>query len=240
MVVEQAVVMRAVSAPVGRDFGVLDERLEAALAFEAPYLIERLVKDRVVDSAVLAEELFRELKKYLVLCAVTTDAAIGMHSAMVDAAWHAFILFTSEYTDYGHRYFGGYLPHAPVTESVGAEQRARFSESKFDDFRGRYEALFDEPLPDVWYDINSITPGRRVINTKLGRLTPTHDGSMVQLIDDSGAAILSINELAWPGLNFIAQTSDFYVRELPGELTDEEKVGLAGALLGAGVLRVAP
>ena len=48
------------------------------------------------------------------------------------------------------------------------------------------------------------------------------------------------NTLARDAIDFIARTRDFYVRELPGDLTDDEKVGVVQALVRSGVLRVAP
>ena len=41
-------------------------------------------------------------------------------------------------------------------------------------------------------------------------------------------------------LGFIADTGAFYVRELPGELTDEEKVALIATPIEYKVLRSAP
>jgi hypothetical protein len=52
-----------------------------ALSFQAPYVVERLVKSRVVDSPAEAEKLFTEVKRYLVLCAISPGLDIGMHSA---------------------------------------------------------------------------------------------------------------------------------------------------------------
>ena len=221
----------------------LDERLYEALAFKAPYVIDRLVKDRVADTAASAEELFTEAKKYFVLCDVTRDMAFDMYSTMVDAAWHAFILCTAEYREYGRRYFGKYLDHVPKADDPGAERTPRHSHCKaatFDDFRQRYEALYDEPLPDVWYERHSIVPPRRMINDKAGRLMLVRRDRTITLTDHTGAVLISVNDLAYPALNFVTQTSDFYVRELPGTLTDDEKVGLAQALAKSGVLRVAP
>jgi hypothetical protein len=52
--------------------------------------------------------------------------------------------------------------------------------------------------------------------------------------------VLSVNALALPALNFIATTKDFCVRELPGDLTDDEKAALIRPLVRSGVLRVVP
>ncbi|MGE2719574.1 hypothetical protein [Mycolicibacterium celeriflavum] len=62
----------------------LEGRLEEALAFDAPYVIDRLVRDRVAVTPMVAEQLFTEAKKYLVLCAATPDKSFGMFLAMVD------------------------------------------------------------------------------------------------------------------------------------------------------------
>lgn len=217
----------------------LEARLEPALAFTAPNVIDRLLTDRVTDTPAEAELLFTEAKRYLVLCAATPEMSFGMHSSMVDAAWHTFILFTAEYTEYGHRYFGDYLHHSPVADHETAEVPS-LKVASFDDFQQRYEELFGQPLPPVWYDDTSVVPSRRVINDGAGILTVGTDDDTVQLIDGTGASIFSANALAAGAVAFVARTRDFYVRELPGNLTDDEKVGVIQALVRSGVLRVAP
>ena len=86
---------------------------EPVLRFEAPYLIEKLVKDRIVDTADEGEALFAEAKKFLILSYVDSDVSWDMYSTRVDEAWHQFVLFTSQYVDFCHRYFGEYLHHNP-------------------------------------------------------------------------------------------------------------------------------
>src|SRR6202000_2628278 len=111
-------------------------------------------------------------------------------------------------------------------------------EASFNEFRQRYEELYDHPLPAVWYDDSSVAPSRRVINDKAGALSVTVDDHIAHLTDDSGNTVLSVNELASEALDFIARTPDFYVRELPGDLTGEEKVGVIAPLVRLGVLRL--
>lgn len=217
----------------------LDGRLDAALAFEAPFVIDRLVRDRVTATVAEAEELFTEAKRYLVLCAATPELSFGMHSTMVDEAWHTFILFTSEYTEYGHHYFGDYLHHAPAGHRSTAATGGR-NVASFDEFRRRYEQLFGHALPGVWYDDTSLTPDRRLSNDHTAVLTVRTEGQTVALSDEAGTVVLAVNELALPAVEFIAHTASFYVRELPGGLTDEEKVGLVAPLIRCGVLRLAP
>ena len=86
---------------------------EPVLRFEAPYLIEKLVKDRIVDTADEGEALFAEAKKFLILSYMDSDVSWNMYSTRVDEAWHQFVLFTSQYVDFCHRYFGEYLHHNP-------------------------------------------------------------------------------------------------------------------------------
>ncbi|WP_179475443.1 glycine-rich domain-containing protein [Mycolicibacterium vinylchloridicum] len=215
----------------------LDGRLEGALAFTAPYVIDRLLADRVAETPAAAEQLFTEAKRYLVLCAATPEVSFGMHSSMVDAAWHTFILFTAEYTDFGHRYFGEYLHHSPAADD--RTEGPLLKAASFNEFQQRYEELFGQPLPSVWYDDASVVPSRRVINGGTGILTVSVEDATVRLIDDTGASVLSVNALAADALAFIARTRDFFVRELPGGLSDDEKVGVIRALVRSGVLRVA-
>jgi hypothetical protein len=47
-----------------------------------------------------------------------------------------------------------------------------------------------------------------------------------------------VSDLAVDALRFIADTGAFYVRELPGELTSAEKVGLVAALVEMKLLRL--
>lgn len=216
----------------------LNSRLDEALAFAAPYVTDRLVRDRVTDDPAEAEQLFTEAKRYLVLCAATPWMSFGMHSAMVDAAWHTFILFTAEYTEYGQRHFGEYLHHAPACDDD--RRSLSLKAASFNDFQQRYEELFGQPLPAVWYDDTSVVPSRRVINDGAGILVADSDYHTARLIDESGVAVLYVDALARDAVDFIARNCDFYVCELPGDLTDEEKVGLVAALVRSGVLRLVP
>jgi hypothetical protein len=223
---------------------VLEGRLAEALAFNAPFVVDRLVKDRVAATPAFAEELFTEAKRYLVLCEANPDMTFGMCSAMVDEAWHAFILFTAEYTEYGRRYFGTYVHHSPADNYQTVEPPAvggrPQKEASFNEFRQRYEELYEQPLPAVWYDDSSVAPSRRVINDKAGTLAVTVEDHIAHLTDDSGNVVLSVNELACDALDFIARTPDFYVRELPGGLAGDEQAGLIAPLVRLGVLRLAP
>jgi len=41
----------------------------------------------------------------------------------IDDMWHSFLLFTKDYTDFCHQYFGGFIHHTPTTEAEKAKRR---------------------------------------------------------------------------------------------------------------------
>ena len=211
---------------------------EPVLRFEAPYLIEKLVKDRVVDTAAEGEALFAEAKKFLILSFVDRDVSWNMYSTRVDEAWHQFVLFTSQYVEFCQRYFGAYLHHNP-SNAPEAPGRPVLKPSTFEGFRARYESFFGEPLSDVWLDERSVSLSRRVINDHAGSSHVSIEDGMACLAGPGGRIDVAVNEFALDALEFIASTASFYVRELPDVLTDEEKVGLVATLVEHRVLRVA-
>jgi len=216
----------------------IDAALEV-LAYDAPFLTEKLLKDHIVDTAEEARALFAEVKKYLVLVRSDETTWWDMYSLRIDEVWHQFILFTGEYINFCQRFFGGYVPHSPSNAPKPATHtEAERVPSTFESFQTRYQELFGEPLPDAWYDERSIMPHRRVLLQGGVHMAVRSADGMVDLLNEQGEALLSVNELARGAVEFIAQTGAFYVRELPGDLTDEEKVGLIATLVEYGVCRV--
>jgi hypothetical protein len=209
-----------------------------ALAYEAPFLIEKLLKAHIVDTPEEGQALFVEVKRFFVLVRSDDTKMWEMYSARIDEAWHQFILFTKEYTDFCRRFFGRYIPHSP-SNAPKSETRNSVEVSSFQDFQCRYLELFGEPPPDAWYDEKSVKMWRRVFNDRAsGTLVLRNGGEMVDLLTPNGDVILSVNEFAREALAFVARTSVFYVRELPGDLNDEEKVALVATLVQYKVLRV--
>ncbi len=223
--------------PLG-DAGLLAQ-YERALRFEAPYLIEKLLKERIVETAAEAEALFLEAKKYLVLSHVDTDVSWNMYSARVDEVWHQFVLFTQQYADFCRGCFGEYLHHNP-SNAPQAPDGGRLKPSTFEGFSARYQAFFGEPLPEVWLDSRSVSLSSRVINDNAGQAQVSVENGMACLTGPRGRTDVVVNDLAREALEFVARAGAFYVRELPGELTEEEKVGLIAALVEHRVLRIAP
>jgi hypothetical protein len=213
-----------------------DTQAESALAYEAPFLIEKLLKDHIVETAEEGETLFTEVKRFLVLVDADRSKVWDMYGSRVDTVWHQFILFTKQYMDFCQRFFGRYLPHSP-SNAPESQQMNPDEITSFEDFQGRYFELFGKSLPDAWFDEKSVTLRRRVLNDRAGTLTVRDEGELVSLLTESGELLLSVNEFGQDALAFIARTGAFYVREVPG-LDDEEKVALVATLVEHNVLRV--
>ena len=209
------------------------------LQFKAPYLIEKLLKNHIAETPAEAEALFAEAKKYLILCHLDSGASWNMYSTRVDEAWHQFVLFTRQYTDFCHRYFGKFLHHNPSNDPTVAEAPHE-NRSRFGEFETRYEEVFGEPLPEIWFDGRSVALSTRVMNDNAGKFDVSVHEGVACLAGPEGQAEVLVDEIACDALAFISRTGSFHVRELPGELTDEEKVGLIATLVDHRHLRVAP
>jgi hypothetical protein len=209
----------------------------SALRFEAPYVIEKLVKNRTADSEADAHLLFREAKRYIVLAQSDRRTAWQMHSLRVDEAWHQFVLFTVQYADFCTRHFGRFVHHAP-SNSPSSGASSTVPRATFAEFRTRYRDLFGGDLPAVWFDAETLTDDRRLINERIGALTVGDAGDMVELISADGVVVLRVSALARDALLFASTTGAFHVRELPGDLTTAERVGLVRALVALRLLRV--
>ncbi|WP_280301506.1 glycine-rich domain-containing protein [Nocardia neocaledoniensis] len=203
---------------------------DRALSYEAPFLIEKLRKDHVVETAEEAHALFREVKRWLVLVTADGSVAWNMYSLRVDEIWHQFVLFTRQYTDFCTENFGFYVQHAP-SNSPEIELKVPRTPSTFDLFADRYRELFGEPLPDLWYDDRNVTSVRRIVNPSARTGTVRDAGDMVELLDPHGEVVFAVDRFARPALEFIANTGTFFVRELPGELDDEQRIALVSTLV---------
>jgi hypothetical protein len=209
----------------------------AALQFEAPYLLERLVKNQIASSPEEAVALFDEVKKYLVLTATGERRMWQMYSLRVDEAWHQFILYTQQYSLFCTRHFGYYLHHSP-NNAPKPNASVAASSPTFTDFQARYRELFGSDLPDVWFDERSLTPDSRLRNDIPGQLTVHARDDMRDLISPEGETLFAVNDLAAEAMMFLARTAVFYIRELPGQLEDGEKVELARTLVQCRILKV--
>lgn len=207
-----------------------------ALDYQAPFLIEKLIKERIVDTAEEGEALFTEVKKYLVLTRMDRHVSWQMYSTRVDDVWHQFVLFTREYAMFCDQHLGGFAHHRPSNAPELASKQD-LEPSTFKGFRARYREVFGQELPDCWMDERSVMLARRLIHDKA--LFVSEDADRVSLLDEDGTVRFSVDSLAREAVTFIASTGAFYVRELPGDLTDEERVAIAATLVEQRLLRVA-
>jgi hypothetical protein len=209
-----------------------------SLDYQAPFLIEKLVKDRIVETPEEAEALFTEVKRYIVICALDNTKSWHMYSLRIDECWHQFILFTRQYMEFCKNYFARYIPHSP-SNAPEVKTAKPVTTTTFEDFTRRYEDLFGAPPSDIWYDARNVTIRRRILNDRAGLLSVQESDGIVELLNPRGELLLSVNELARDALAFMAQTGAFYVRELPGDLEEDEKVALVAALVELKLLRLA-
>lgn len=209
-----------------------------ALNFAAPYLVEKLLKDGVVESAFDADALFTEVKRYLVLTRLDPHISWQMYSTRVDEVWHQFVLYTGEYAQFCERSFGEFVHHRP-NNAPATPSGAQMQHASFHAFADRYREVFVQELPDQWFDERSVTIDRRVINEKAGRLTTSESTDRVSVVDDTDRVLFSVDSLAAEAVRFLVATKTFYVRELPGDLTDDERIGIVATLVAQRLLRVA-
>src|SRR4029079_16809327 len=147
------------------------------------------------------------------------------------AVWHQFVLFTREYAAFCRTHFGEYVHHNPsnAPEPPGGDGRP---DGTFRDFRARYEARFGIPLPDLWMDERNVRLDGRVIHDGAGTVRVVERDGRVALVDRHDDVLVELDDdLARPAIEFIASTPSFHVRELPGALTDEERVALIAVLV---------
>jgi hypothetical protein len=213
---------------------------EAALAYEAPQLLARLVDAGAVDSEESAALVFGELKRYMVLSR-TCEQPLPMFSAVVDAAWHQFVLFTTQYQDYCLRYLGSFLHHVPAG-AAGDESQPEPPEGSWASFVALYEQRFGA-LPWVWEDAEFVRSASRIKHSRRFQhgTRVEEDASRAHLVMDDAqrARLCSVEPRARPALEFISHHREFLVRELPGLRNGAERLSLVRPLVRHHILQLA-
>ena len=210
--------------------------LAELLAFRAPYLEERLVREKKVRSAEEVAKLLDEVKKYIVLSRLMRDHSVPMLSRRIDEIWHQFILFSEEYKQFCLRFCGRFVHHNPgrATDEDG-EPRPELTR---DELERAYESVFG-PISPLWRDELSVTPGTRLTRKPFHRpVDVRREGMKVSLVADGMSEPL-VRVDAWGelALRFLLEHDHFYVRELPPPLEDEDKVALCRPLVAHGFFR---
>lgn len=130
--------------------------LEQVLAYRHDDLLHRFVGlwEMSLEDA---EELFDDTKRFLWLCANTSEPlGIDGPLVMLDEMWHNFVLYTPQYTDFCTKHFGRYLHHLPTSQAE-KEKVAREAEIDAERVRRAHAA--------------TMKIQRRIIGQKLGRET---------------------------------------------------------------------
>jgi hypothetical protein len=100
-----------------------------------------------------ARILERELKRYLILCALHPRTKYGM-TGPTDDLWHTFVLFTKQYARFCDGVAGRFLHHTPG-RTTGREFR-EFKTAYGNLFRD-YRAVFGETPPaSIWPSLDDI------------------------------------------------------------------------------------
>ena len=116
-------------------------------------VLGRIRSDTHVNEAG-ANRIFDGLLCYLDLCGAIRRGEVEpfatVPSALVDLAWHAFILHTHEYTDYCTDHCGGYVHHEPADPDSATVGDERSAEDLYARTRRAIEARFGQIDDEVW------------------------------------------------------------------------------------------
>jgi hypothetical protein len=122
------------------------------MGFDMRRILRRYAADHQA-SLEAAETLERELKRFLVLCALHPGKPYGM-AGPVDELWHTFLLFSRLYADFCDKVAGRFIHHEPADKDCPDEPQKLAN--GYADFRNDYEAVFGEPPPaSVWPGITT-------------------------------------------------------------------------------------
>ncbi|RYZ90599.1 MAG: hypothetical protein EOP06_07720 [Proteobacteria bacterium] len=98
-------------------FGIREIRLDDVMKYKNELVVERMLRDHPTMNRETAERAFDEMKNWFF---VKFRSQIENHQYppymydeidTVDYAWHAFLLFTNHYADFGKKYFATFLHH---------------------------------------------------------------------------------------------------------------------------------
>jgi len=122
--------------------------IEKIMSYPLARVLERYQKDFNV-SAQEAQEHERELKRYLIL-SFTLEDEVAMYSTQVDNFWHTFLLFTKQYQQFCHEFFGKFLHHEPMDNKKLQDDAQLLAKKQA--FIAAYTDLFgQEPPAHIWH-----------------------------------------------------------------------------------------
>jgi hypothetical protein len=140
--------LTAESPPIGAE---QEEAIARAMAFPMDPIVARYMEEQRLPAEV-AREHERELKRYLVLCALDADGAYGMNGP-VDELWHTFITFTREYARFCDEVAGRFIHHVPTRPEANGDPEGGASYQRTLDAYA--ETFGQEAPPEVWPRLGS-------------------------------------------------------------------------------------
>lgn len=120
-----------------------ETKINLALSYENADIVEKFCAENEVEQDV-AKQYFIEIKKFLYLCANTTDRLAP--SAEIDKIWHTFILFTKDYRQYCVHFLGKFIDHVPEVRKDTTEPK----ENCLLNTVNHYENVFGDLNNEVW------------------------------------------------------------------------------------------
>lgn len=127
------------------DFSNLNKetKINLALGYENPDIVEKFCSEYDIEPD-LGKEYFVEIKKFLYLCASTSETLAP--SAEIDKIWHSFILFTKDYRQYCLQFLGKFIDHVPEVKKDNSPPKENYLQNTI----VAYESEFGELNNDVW------------------------------------------------------------------------------------------
>jgi hypothetical protein len=127
-------------------FETVEEHQHELLAFQAPYLEEKLLREGVFPSSTEYQKAFAELKKFFWLYALT-GRPLPMTSATIDEVWHHFLHFPDEYHAFCDRFLGHRPRHVPSGAPEPEPERLLSLREFFQAYKEHFGAV-----PRLWVD----------------------------------------------------------------------------------------
>ncbi len=123
-----------------------ETRIKLALSFENPDIVTKFCEEHSIDE-ITGNQYFQEVKKFLYLCANTTDRLAP--SAELDKIWHTFILFTKEYRQYCQQFLGKFIDHVPEVKKDTSVAKENYLQNTI----AHYERECGDLNNQVWQDL---------------------------------------------------------------------------------------
>lgn len=125
--------------------------IDTAMAFPMGAILQRYKEENELPDEVISEH-ERELKRYLIICALFPRENIGMFGA-VDQLWHTFLLFTIDYHKFCKRLGSKFIHHVP-------KEKNKREVGGYALFLKRYKEVYKEAPPvHIWPSAKPKEPG---------------------------------------------------------------------------------